>query len=173
MVVRRLISLWFVMLVVLSVPNGLAQSNSATATTTVSISIPAQVLVTQIEPFVLGNWSGAGPMSGEQAVCVWSSTGGYNITATTTEGGSRFSMLGANNRMLDYSVHWNSGAGYQELVSGQSLAGQSTSSRSADCSNGTEASERPFLKVLVAEADLDAAKAGAYSDVLEILIAVE
>lgn len=155
-------------------PHGaLAQNSSDSVKVPVSASVPAKVSVTQVQPFTLGNWAGAGNLEAEQQLCVWSSTGGYTLTATTTEGASRFSMLGPKSRLLDYDVLWNDGSGYQALSSGQTYTGLSTSTTSINCSSTTDTNSRPFFKVSVAEADLSKAKAGSYSDVLEVLIAVE
>jgi len=150
-----------------------AQDDSDSVKVPVSASVPAKVSVTQVQPFTLGNWTGAGALEAEQQLCVWSSTGGYSLTASTTEGGNRFGMLGPKSRLLDYDVLWNDGSGYQTLSSGQTYTGLSTSANSIDCSSSADSSARPFIKVSVAEADLSKAKAGSYSDVLEVLIAVE
>ncbi|MBB3046648.1 hypothetical protein FHR99_000884 [Litorivivens lipolytica] len=147
--------------------------SSSTVKVPISAAVPAKVSVTQVQPFALGNWAGAGDLEAEQQFCVWSSTGSYSLTATTTEGGNRFGMLGPKNRLLDYNVQWNDGGGYQPLSSGQTYSGLSANSQSISCSSAADSSSRPFIKVSVAEADLSAAKAGSYSDVLEILISVE
>ena len=104
-----------------------AQESSDTVKVPVSVSVPAKVSVTQVQPFTLGNWTGAGDLEAEQQLCVWSSTGGYSLTATTTEGGNRFGMLGPKSRVLDYDVLWDDGSGYQTLSSGQTYTGLSTS----------------------------------------------
>mgnify|MGYP000745955572 CR=1 FL=1 len=150
-----------------------ALSDTSSADVSISVLVPAKVKISQIQDVTLDSWSGAGDLESSQQISVWSSTGSYTIAMTTTEGTNGFGMLGPSGKELEYSVLWDSGSGFQSVVSGQSYAGLPTSSNSVNCNTGDDSANRPSLKVSVAEKDLNKAKAGQYSDVLQILIATQ
>lgn len=145
----------------------------SSAESVVRVSIPAKVRISQVEDIDLGSWSGSGPLEAEQQLCIWSSTGAYGISITTTEGDRGFAMSGPGPRALNYDVLWDAGAGYQALDSGQTYGGFSSSARSLQCDTGDDPATRPWLKISVAEKDLNGAQAGSYSDAITILIATE
>lgn len=164
---------WLLMSALPSTLCAQALSDKSSAQVAINVSVPAKVSISQIADVTLDSWSGTGDLESEQNVCVWSSTGTYTIAMSTTEGKKGFGMLGPAGKELQYSVLWNSGSGYQQVVSGQTYAGLPANSSSINCNKGDDGVNRPLLKVAVAEKDLNSAKAGQYSDVLQILIATQ
>lgn len=152
---------------------GQSPQDVSSAQAAVRVSIPAKVRVSQVEDIDLGTWSGSGALEAEKQLCVWSSTEAYGITITTTEGDRGFAMSGPGRKALSYDVLWNAGTGYQALDSGQAYSGFSSSARSLQCDAGDDPANRPWLKISVAEKDLNGAQAGSYSDAITILIATE
>ncbi len=148
-------------------------TDTSSADVTISVTVPAHVNISQIQDVTLDSWTGVGDLESSQQVCVWSSTGDYTIAMSTTEGKKGFGMTGPGGKELEYSVLWDSGSGLQPIVSGQSYAGLPANSKSINCNTGTDSANRPSLKVSVAEKDLNTAKAGQYSDVLQIVIATQ
>lgn len=165
--------LWLIMAVFSPTLFAQTLTTESSAQVSVSVVVPARVKITQLEDVTLEGWTGVGDLESSQAVCVWSSTGTYTMAMTTTEGKNGFGMVGPAGKELDYSVLWDSGSGFQQVVSGQSYVGLPANSTSINCNQGDDSANRPSLKISVLEKDLNTAKAGQYSDVLQILIATQ
>lgn len=97
-------------------------------------------------------------------VCVFSSTGGYNLTVSSLNGS--FILSDANTQTdIDYTILWDGDAvAYGNAVTG--LLGNSTS---VNCDSSTNAT----FTVSVSVTEFNAATPGTYSDTLTLLVQPE
>ena len=148
---------------------------SSTGTSTVTAFVGSLVRVTAIDDLALGTWTGSGGLTTSDNVCVWTTTGGYNVTATGSGGtGTDFELTNGASGTLAYSVSWDDTASSSTLSAmtpGTALTGQVSGANTTDCNAG--ASLSATVAVEVAEADLTAADSGSYSGVLTLVIAPE
>ena len=152
----------------------------ATSTGSIGISVNKPIMAQisgLVDLSVPSFTAGMGAQDLSENVCVYSDTpsGGYKITATSTNGtAGAFAMInGANN--LAYTVNWNAGgvgalgAQGSVLTSGtQSGSLSHASTTSATCSNNASPTAR--LDVNITQGSLDAAVEGVYTDTLTLLI---
>jgi hypothetical protein len=141
----------------------------------ITLTIDDLVLITDLDDIGLGTYTPGANLTGDDTVCVYSNTGGYQITATGNAGGTGPAFAptgGTSGASIPYFVQWadTGGAGSgTSLTANTALAGQVDSVRSPDCSGGTANNARVF--VTVNDADLAAAPADAYLGVLTLLVA--
>jgi hypothetical protein len=150
---------------------GATSSGSATVTAFVG----ALVRVTAVDDLALGTWTGVGSLATADNVCIWTTTGGYNVTASGDGGGgSDFALSNGASGSLAYTVKWDDTASSSTLTTmttGTALTGQVSGANSTDCNAGANLSAT--VAVEIAEADLTAADSGSYSGVLTLVIAPE
>jgi hypothetical protein len=142
----------------------------------ITLTINDLVLISQLDDIPLGTYAPGSNMTGSDILCVYSNTGGYQITATGSGAGSAFELAatGGSGGSIPYTVDWadTGGAGSgTSLTATAPLAGQVDSVRSPDCSGGTANNATVF--VTVTDADLAAAPADNYLGVLTLLVAPE
>lgn len=141
---------------------------TSTGTAIINISKGNAVQITNLDDINLGAQGNLTATATESDdVCVFSSTGGYNITLTSTNG--VFELTDANTTTsIPYSVDWIAGttttAVYDTAITG--LTGDSTA---VDCNAGTNAT----FSVSVTAPDFNAADPGNYSDTLTMLVQPE
>lgn len=143
----------------------------ATSTGSVDINavIPNLIQISNLNDINLGTWSGSGDMTGNDENCVWSTTRGYNLTATGSGAANAFTITDGSNTIA-YSVAWDDvDTNDQAVTSGDALAGQATDALTTNCLGGDTAN----VTVTVAEADAAAAPAGSYSGTLTLVVAPE
>ena len=99
-------------------------------------------------------------------VCIFSSTVGYNVTATSANGAFNLAD-GANT--IAYSVTWTVGVTTAPMVYNTAITGLSGDNTSLTCSTSTNAT----FEATVASADFNAANPGTYTDTLTLLVAPE
>ena len=132
--------------------------------------VPNLVNLTGADDMDLGTWSGSGDMSDDDDVCVWSSTNGYNVTATGDGAAGAFTLSDGSNT-LAYTVAWDDiDTQDQSLTSGVALTGQSTDATSVVCAVGGDTAN---VGVTITEAAVAAAPAGSYSGTLSVTVAAE
>ena len=138
-------------------------------TTDVSIIKGDTAQITGLQDIVLVPWTVGDPApAGTSPACVYTSTGSYQMTATSANGlGADFRMTdGAN--FLTYSVSWNDGAaGLQPATNGGILAGLSGDAVSTNCGGATPAT----VQVNITVGAMAGAPTGSYGDTLTVLIA--
>lgn len=145
----------------------------ATSTGSVSISatIPNLARITALNDIALGTWSGTGALAGsDNAICVWSSTGGYSLTATGSGAGGAFTLASGGNTVA-YAVEWAQTGGASSgtaVTTGSALTGQTTNATSTSCASGPASTAGVFVSV--PEANLSAAPAGTYTGTLTLLV---
>ena len=146
---------------------------TSTGTSTVTVTVASLARVTAVDDMDLGTWSGSGALSTSDDVCIWTTGGGYSITADGDGQGGAFELAQGQDTIA-YSVKWAATAGDPNgtsLTAGTALTGQSTSATSSDCNAG--ANLTATVAVEIAEGDLSSAPSGAYSGVLTLVVAPE
>lgn len=142
----------------------------ATSTGTAVINIAKQnaVQITNLDDIDLGTAGNlSATASASDDVCVFSSTGGYNITITSTNGA--FELEDGNTTTpIPYSLDWTAGATTPVAYS-TPITGMIGDSSATDCSGGTNAT----FEVSVTPADFNAAEPGSYTDTLTMLVQPE
>lgn len=147
------------------------------ATSTGSLTIDAFIAnlaqISSLDDIDLGNYDGTSAMSGNDQVCVFSNTGGYEVTATGDGAGNAFELSNGTDA-LDYGVEWADSAGAGSgtaMTSGAALqfAAPSGPITTPDCNGGTSLNARVFVDVLAT--DLAVAPAGTYTGVLTLTVA--
>lgn len=145
---------------------------NSTGTLLITAEVPNLVRITGLTDLDLGIWDGVNPMSGNDDACVWTTTGGYNITATGSGAAGAFTLASGGN-ILAYTVQWDDTAGQTTgtgLTSGNALAGQTSAATSTTCAvSGLNSS----VIVNISNADLATAPAGTYTGTLTLVVAPE
>ena len=145
---------------------------TSSGTVGVSVTIPQLVWIQGLADLAINPY--AGPSSAASGnVCVYSNTaGGYDITATSVEGGFSLDGVTVPAESITYSVEWaaSSGAGSGTAMAyNTALTGLSTGGANPTCSNvgGTNAT----LIVRVTDSDLGTASAQTYAGTLNLTVA--
>ena len=101
-------------------------------------------------------------------VCVFSSTGGYNLTVTSANNGF---LLSDSNTSTDiaYSLEWITTASTQLVGYGSQVTGFVGDSNSLDCSGSTNAS----FRVTIVTTNFNSADPGTYTDTMTLLVQPE
>jgi hypothetical protein len=152
-----------------------SKGDSSTAKVDVNAQVAAKVQITGATAIdldgQLASWTG-GDVSGQDALCVWSSTEAYNVTITDNSAAAGFNLTATGQSELPYSVSWaDESSAADSIVHGSPLAAQGTTANNKNCTNtgGTNAT----LTVTLAEADLEAARAADYTGELTVVVAPE
>jgi hypothetical protein len=136
----------------------------------ITLTIDPLVQISGLTDIQLGTYTGGADITGVDNLCVYSNTGGYEITATGDGGtGSEFELNGTGHD-VPYTVEWADSAGAgtgSPMTSGTVLPGQGGTFTTPDCGGGNNAQ----VIVTVNSTDLLAAPAQAYAGVLTLLVA--
>ena len=157
---------------VLSATQGTPGATS-TGSVDVNVTVPSLARISALNDISLGPWSGTGGMSGGDDLCVWTTTGGYNVTATGSGAAGAFTLASGLNT-LAYTVQWADVAGAvsgSAVTSGVALIGQTAAATTTDCNGGV--SLDATVLVDIAEAALAGAADGAYTGTLTLVVAPE
>jgi len=135
----------------------------------ITLTIEPLVQISALNDIALGTYAGGGNMSGADDLCVYSNTGGYEITATGNGAGGAFELIGTAVN-LPYTVQWATSAGAgsgNAMTAGAPLGGQGGTFTTPDCG----ASDNAQVIVAVDSTDLASAPTGNYTGVLTLLVA--
>jgi hypothetical protein len=135
----------------------------------ITLTIDPLVQISALDDIALGTYTGGANMTGADDLCVYSNTGGYDITATGNGAGQAFELLGSSAN-IPYTVEWATTAGAgtgASLTTGTPLTGQSGAFTTPNCNGGDNAQ----VIVTVDSTDLAAAPADNYTGVLTLLVA--
>jgi len=146
---------------------------TSSGTSTISVTVPALARITAIDDIAFGTWTGTGPLSSTDDVCIWTSNTGYSITASGSGTGGAFEMTDGTNT-VPYTVKWDDVAGSSSgtsLTSGSALAGQTSSATSTNCNGGSALTAT--LGIDVTESSLASAPVGTFTGTLTLLVAAE
>ena len=142
--------------------------STSTGTAIINISKQNAVKITNLDDLDLGT---AGFLSATATasddVCVYSSTGGYNITITSANG--TFQLEDDNTPTnIPYSLNWTAGA-TTAVTYNTAIVGLVGNQSAVDCGGSTNAS----FEVSVTAADFNAADPGSYTDTLTLSVIPE
>jgi hypothetical protein len=152
--------------------NGSVGSTS-TGSSTITVFVGSLVRVTAVDDLDLGAWSGTGDLVVADDVCIWTTTGGYNVTASGNGGTGTDFALTNGTESLTYAVKWGDSAGVatDNMTSGSPLGTQFSGANSTDCNGGANLTATVEVEIL--DADLSGADSGTYTGVLTLVIAPE
>ncbi len=144
---------------------------TSTGTTDISIIKGDTAQITGLSDVVLAPWTTGDPAPvGSTAACVYTSTGAYQMTATSSNGAGAAFRLTDGSNFITYAVRWNDGsAGLQLAANGTALTGQVGDAASTTCGGATPAT----VQVSIGAGAMGAAPTGNYGDTLTVLIAPE
>lgn len=150
---------------------------TSTGTTDLSITKGETAQISGLDDIALGSWStGDAAPTQADALCVYTSTGNYEITATSANAtGTTFRLKDSGSNYINYTVDWTDDAAVPvttALSSGVLLAGQVGDAANTDCGGVMNAS----VTVNIANGGaggMNAAATGNYSDTLTLLVAPE
>lgn len=175
-----IISLILLPLTAFSASQGTLGSTS-TGTINISIGIGSVVQITQLKDIVFGYTPGVdvGDLTKVVDLCIYANnTGGtYKVTVSDTNatgGNMRIASAASTPSYIPYTTQWFTNAAATGLPATTLTSGTQTatfsgaSNTSRNCNNG--ASNNAAIKFTFLEADLTAAKAGSYTDVITILV---
>ena len=142
--------------------------NTSTGTSDININKGNAVQITDVDDIDLGtsgNLSATATQS--DSVCVFSSTGAYNVTVTSSNGSF---ILTDTNTTTDivYTVDWTVGT-LAAVTYNTAITGLVADSTAIDCGATTNAT----FTVSVAAAAFNAADPGSYTDTLTLLVQPE
>lgn len=140
---------------------------SSTGTAEVSVTIPEQFRVSNLQDVSFGTWGG-GDLTNNQNTCVYhNGDGSYSITATSSTGS--FALQNGPDS-LPFEVYFNNTptpAGGSALAYNSTTSTSGSNTTAADCSAGGLSAN---IRVRIAEGDLQAANPGAYNATLSFII---
>ena len=140
----------------------------------ISVTVPQLTRISALNDISLGTWSGSGALNGSDSLCVWTTTGGYNITASGDGAGGAFTLDDGSGTTLAYTVQWADSAGAgsgSAMTTGNALTGQTAAATSSTCSGG--ASLDATVLVDIAETALASVTDGSYTGTLTLVVAPE
>ncbi len=143
---------------------------TSTGTTNISITKGDQALITKLTDINLGAWT-AGAVTGVSNACVYTTTGGYSVTATSANVGatSTFRLFNGTAGYITYTVQWQDNGGtYDPTAYNTALIGQAGDNTAQDC--GGAAATNAKVQVNITNAQMTAAANGVYTDTLTLLI---
>ena len=172
---RRAVILMFVlsMLATLPTSSAIAASDGAfgnlsVGTSDVSIIVGETAQASGLSDIILTPWSDGNPAPfGTTHACVYTSTGLYQMTATSSNGAGTNFRLSSGANYLRYRVRWNDGTtGLTPVSNGLPLTGLVGDSTSATCSGATPVT----VEVRISTADITASLFGTYVDTMTVMI---
>lgn len=159
-------------------PSGVSNSGQVSCSTTISLTIPALISVTNVSTTLdLGTFDGVNNLSAaDNSVCVWTNTGQYYVTASGNGTGSALTLQGqtsGNSDEVAYSVTWydatNLGGTGTTLLSGIKSSAIGNVGSNPNCTGGDVAS----FRVAVAGSAAAAASKDTYAGVLTLVFEPE
>ncbi len=146
---------------------------NSTGSIDITASKGEQAQITELNDIALGNWKTGDPdLIGNDDICVYSSTGAYSVTVTSTNGDSvnKF-VLKDGVSEINYNVSWDTDTqGVVGLTEGTVRTGRNGDATSVTCANALNGSTNATLAISIPAATMAAATVGSYSDTLTILI---
>ncbi len=155
--------------------------NTSTGSANISVTKSVQAQITDISDMTLANWTvGSGAVTLYSNVCIYSSTGNYQITATGSGLAGIFTISSGVLAVIPYSVTWNAGGAGSLASSGtaltpliQSAAFANANTGSATCSGGGSANDTARVVVGISSAAMTAATSSntPYTGTLTLVVA--
>ncbi|RJF87810.1 hypothetical protein D3874_12895 [Oleomonas cavernae] len=144
---------------------------TSTGSLVITLAAPNLVRISALDDINLGTFSGTA-LAGGDDVCIFSNTGGYNVTASGDGTGSAFELTGfSTGDAVPYNVQWATTAGATSgtaLTAGTPLTGLGGSFTNPTCRGGAQLNARVLVDVT--EAVLSEAPADNYTGTLTLLV---
>ncbi len=145
---------------------------TSTGTLDVSVAVPEVALIENLTPISLNHTAGSNTV-GSDTFCIWSTTGGYNITITSQNGGGGNFIAANGPDQVGYSVVFDDSTDPSTgatVVEGTPIGSLLTPDDSfpAGC-----AADNAVLEVTFLDGDLNTAGAGVYTDEVTLIVAPE
>jgi hypothetical protein len=157
--------------------------STSNATSTLSVTLPDRVVIKDVDNLTfsgISTWDGTADVTDSDNVCVYSTTGGYNVTAdgdNAANANNEFKIADGSGNLVAYTVEF---AGTSGAGSGTSIPTPGTPVTGFTVSGGVTAScssnNATFLVSLLNSNggdDLLNAPSGAYSGTLTLTVAPE
>ena len=121
-----------------------------------------------LDDIILAPWSQGDPSPrGTATACIYTSTGSYQISASSSNGAGTAFQLSSGTSFINYTVSWNDGvSGLQRTFNGTPLTGLVGDSTSANCGGANPAT----IQVNILRSNMQGAPTGTYSDTLTVMI---
>lgn len=137
---------------------------TSSGTSVVTIIKDNAVQISDVNDLNMGNHSAlTADEVMSDGVCVFSSTGGYNVTVSSANGALE---LVSGTDTIPYSLDWAAGGAPAAVTLGTPIIGLAGDQSATDCGGTPNAS----FEVTVAQADFNSAPPGTYTDTLTLLI---
>ena len=149
-------------------------ASGSTGSSIVTIVKDNAVQISKVDDIDFGNQSTltADAVASDQ-VCVFASTGGYNITASGDGVGGAFTLSDGGSGVLPYTVSWSEGAVNSALLPGAAATGFIGDSSAADCGGAGDANTNATFEVTIDQTNFNMAAAGTYSGTLTLKVMPE
>jgi len=146
---------------------------TSTGSTTISITIPTLVRITDVQNLNLGTFTGSGDLVADDSVCIYTNLAAatYKVTAVGNGLASAFTLKNAANDIIPYSVFWNdqpNASGGVELSTGVASGTQDGANTNSQTCVGP--GNNANFRVRVLEASLLASPPEVYTGTLSLLI---
>ncbi len=140
----------------------------------ITLGVGDRVQISGLNDITLGQWSGTGALTGDEELCVYSSTSKYRITISGANASNTFALSAGGSTTIPYSVSWaddpaDATNGNRGVTEGSPLTGNVGDPNYYTCNGSINAT----LSISITEANLQAAAAGNYSDTLTINVSPE
>lgn len=145
---------------------------TSTGDTSISLSISNLVRITGIADLNFGTYDGAGNLSRDDDVCIWTNhnSGAYKVLAQGDGDDQSFTVKTGSGQTIAYAVRWNDTMGTlgNEALTADTLSSEfsGASTTSSTCGGGSTAN----FQVTFLQNDLLSARPGVYSGVLTFVI---
>lgn len=153
---------------------------TSTGSASISVTKAVQAQISDISDMTWPNWNvGDAAIQMTSNVCVYSSTGGYKVTATGSGVANAFTISSGGNSII-YSVVWNSGGagslgntGTALLTGIQSTGFSNASTTSATCNGGGANNNTARVIVNITQLAMEAAASSntPYTGTLTMIVA--
>ncbi len=144
---------------------------TSTGSLDITLEIPTLVRISSFDDIDLGTFDGTTPLDGDDALCVWSTTGGYRLGATDGTSDGTFTLTGASGDALVYGVEWEDESGSRTALTEDIWAGDagtplSTNAANPSCGGSTNST----VYITIAEAAIGAVGADTYNGTLTLTV---
>ncbi len=151
-------------------------SSSSTGTSNISLNKGDLVQINNLTDVRFANWTaGMGAQSATGDACVYSTTGGYLVKASSSSAGNDFALSDGGSNQIPYELDWTDRQRRPEtLVSLENGITYPRPLRSAELLNcGDVGGTNVTFTVKLRAADLQAAPVGNYADILTFIVVPE
>jgi spore coat protein U-like protein len=147
-----------------------SKGNTSTGTIQILIAKGNAVKISNLDDIDLGYWTSGAVQDRTETLCVYSSTGTYRITASSSNPSGTTFRLKSGSAYIPYSFSWKDtvgGGGFTTLSHNVVVSGQAGRKTNDNCSTGDNAT----IRIRIATNDIKTAASGSYRDRVTLLVA--